>query len=104
MKKLTFGELCTRCDTHNADKHITSQWSDPKPLTCRVVFKASNWPGKEYDEESLTYEFRSDEKYFVPGMCGNSIFANCLDGIDRNIRLDDYLKEWEIDYCYIVGE
>ena len=58
--------------------------------------------GKRGKEKS--YAFRSDEKYFLPSMGGNSIFASALAGIDRGIRLDWYLGEWKIDYCYIIEE
>ena len=66
-----------------------------------MVFKAENWPDKDYSEESRSYAFSSDNKYFVPGMGGNSIYASSLDGTDSGVRLDWYLGEWKIDYCYI---
>ena len=49
------------------------------------------------------YEFTSDNKYFLGNMSGNSIYADCLDGKDLGVRLDWYLGQWEIDYCYIVA-
>jgi len=29
----------------------------------------------------------------------NSLFGDCLDGIDLGVRLDLY--DWKVDYCYI---
>jgi hypothetical protein len=67
------------------------------------VFKNESWPQRkeDYPLESRSYEFRSDEKYFLPEMGGNSIFATSLDGSDRNVRLDHYLHMWKVDYCYL---
>lgn len=88
---------------HNSDHSITSQWSDPEPLRCVIVFKNESWPNREkdYSLESRSYEFRSDEKYFIPEMGGSSIFADSLDGSDKGVRLDHYLGKWKVDYCYI---
>lgn len=62
---------------------------------------------REYTEEERTYEISSDNKAFIPGMLGYSIYGNCLDGIDRGVRMDYYLEEepngcgWKIERCYI---
>ena len=48
--------------------------------------------------------FRSDNKYFVSNMGGNSIFADSLDGADVGVRLDWYLNDWKIEYCYILED
>ena len=100
MKKMTFAEVCEKFYKHNEGR-VASQFADDERLIGVVVFKAENWPDKDYSEESRSYAFSSDNKYFVPGMGGNSIFADCLDGSDRGVRLDWYLGEWKIDYCYI---
>lgn len=100
MKKMTFEEVCEKFYKYNEDR-VASQFSDEERLIAVVVFKADNWPEKDYSEESRSYAFASDNKYFVPGMCGSSIYANNLDGTDRGVRLDWYLGEWKIDYCYI---
>lgn len=62
---------------------------------------------KEYTEEERTYEVSSDNKAFIPGMLGYSIYGNCLDGKDRGVRMDNYLEEehngggWKVEKCYI---
>lgn len=100
MEKLTFAQLREKINSHNRSFNVKQQYSDKYPLTCVIVFKSENWPDKDYSLESRSYEFRSDEKYFLPTMLGTSIFAHSLDDKDH-CRLDWYLDEWKIDYCYI---
>lgn len=97
---MTYTELVKKIREHNEGLSVR-QFGDKDALTCVVVFKESNWPDKNYSLESRSYCFRSDNKRFLPHMLGNSIFAGSLDGSDENVRLDYYLGEWEIDYCYI---
>ena len=100
-KHITFGELCSIFYKHNEEFNVTSQFEDREHrLTGVVVFKSENWPDKDFSLESRSYKIVSDNKYFISGMGGNSIFADCLDG-SESIRLDWYLGSWEIDYCYI---
>lgn len=103
MQKLTYKELVDLIAKHNKEHNVTSQFGDKHPLHCVIVFKNDSWPKREkdYPLESRSYEFTSDNKRFVPGLGGNSIFASCLDGSDQLIRLDWYIHEWDIDYCYI---
>lgn len=102
MKKLTWQELIEKINEHNEANNIKSQFGDKNALKCRVVIKQETWPGKNYTEEQRTYEFTSDNKYFLGNMGGNSIYCDCLDGKDLGVRLDWYLGQWKIDYCYIV--
>lgn len=66
-----------------------------------IVFTEDSFD-KPYTEQERSYEIRSDAKYFDGSKLGNSLFGNCLDGKDHNVRLDWYLGEWHIEYCYIV--
>ena len=100
MKKMTFAQVSAAFYKHNENR-VTTQFGDNERLTAVVVFKKENWPDKDFSEESRSYRFTSDNKCFVPGMCSSSIFADCLDGSDNVIRLDWYLNDWKIDYCYI---
>lgn len=100
MKKMTFAEVCDLFYKHNEEKGCT-QFSDNERLTAVVVFKLGPWFNAEYTEIQRSYRFVSDNKYFLPDMCGNSIYANCLDGSENGVRLDWYLGKWEVDYCYI---
>lgn len=103
MNKLELNQLFDAIREHNMDHSIKSQYSDPEPLSCVIVFKNESWPTRkeDYSLESRSYEFRSDEKYFLPEMGGNSIFADSLDGSDKGVRLDHYLHMWKVDYCYV---
>lgn len=102
MNKLTLSQLFDAIREHNLDHSVKSQYSDPNPLNCVIVFKNESWPNRavDYSLRSRSYTFRSDEKYFLPEMGGNSIFADSLDGSDRGVRLDRYLPMWKVDYCY----
>ena len=100
MEKLTLAELFGICYKHNDENKITTQYGDENPLYAVVVFKQENFT-TEYPIESRSYKFRSDNKYFISDMGGNSIFAQSLDGED-SLRLDWYIREWKIDYCYIL--
>lgn len=102
MTKLTLEQLFKAISEHNEKHNVTQQFKDEHALTCVIVFSQSNWPEKTFSEESRSYAFRSDNKYFIPEMRGNSIFAESLDKSDKGIRLDWYLREWKhIEYCYI---
>ena len=101
MKKITFSELVEAFHKHNRENNVTHQFADNNSLTGVVVFKNGPWFKKEFTEVERTYLFSSDNKYFIAGMGGNSIFADCLDNTEHGVRLDAYLSKWEIDYCYI---
>ena len=101
MNKISFSDLCDAFYKHNDSNNVTSQYEDKNCLYGVVVFKQGPWFKKEYTEVERSYRFSSDNKYFISGMGGNSIFASCLDGIEHGVRLDYYMGEWEIDYCYI---
>jgi hypothetical protein len=101
MKKMTLQEVFALFYKHN-EENPTTQFGDEKRLTAVVVFKQGPWFNAEYTETERSYQFSSDNKYFIPGMGGNSIYANCLDGVERCVRLDWYIHKWEVDYCYLV--
>lgn len=98
IKKLTWEELCDIFYRHNKEKEVRRQFEDKKALIGVVVYKQSNF-NKEYSELQRSYAFSSDNKHFIPGMGGNSIFGDCLDGSEWGVRLDWY--NWTVDYCYI---
>lgn len=101
---ITFNELNEIFDKHNEENGIKHQFEDPNPLYGVMVFSNENakngqWK-QEYPLESRSYRFSSANKYFIPGMLGNSIFAECLDESER-INLVNYMYDWDIEYCYI---
>ena len=65
----------------------------------------------QYSEDALTYEVSSNNKAFIDGMGGYSIYASSVDGSDFCVRLENYLKDerggehgWEIERCFIKEE
>lgn len=101
MTKLTYSQLLEKIHEHNDKNQVKTQFSDKHPLNCVIVFKEETWPGTNFSLEARSYRFRSDNKRFLPDMIGNSIFADALDGSDDGVRLDWYIPDWIIDYCYI---
>lgn len=99
-KKITFKELVDTFFAHNEEKGVTTQFGDENPLIGLVCFKNGPHFNKVYPEESRCYTFSSSNKYFIPGMAGNSIYASALDG-SEDIRLDWYLNKWPMEYCCI---
>lgn len=65
-----------------------------------VVYKASNWPEKEYSEQERTYAVYSSSNGFFSGKISNCVYGDCLDGRDLGVRLDWY--DWKKEYCYMV--
>ena len=72
-----------------------------------VVFTQDSFT-KEYSEESRSYIVSSDNKAFLDGMSGYSIYASSLDGTDPCVRLEGYMAAehcgkdgWKVEYCYI---
>lgn len=100
MEKLTFKQLLEKINEHNKKNQIKTQYSDSNPLICIAVIDNSSFT-EEYPLESRSYKFRSDEKFFLPHMISNSIWAESLDKTDY-IRLDYYLNHWKIEYFYII--
>jgi hypothetical protein len=65
----------------------------------------------QYSADSLTYEVSSNNKAFIDGMGGYSIYAFSIDGTDFCVRLENYLKDerggkngWKIERCFIKEE
>lgn len=108
MKKLTYPELRSILYGHNEQMKIGVKGIDKKPIYGVIVFKSENWPDKDYSIESRSYRVSSDNKAFIPGMGGYSIFASALDGSDPYVRLERYMEyeygDWKVDYCYLEGE
>ena len=103
MEKMTLAQLFDAFYKHNEQNGITGQFEDKNALTGVIVFKQESWPKAktEYSLESRSYRLTSDNKRFIAGMGGNSIYASSLDGSDQGVRLDGYLREWKVDYCYL---
>lgn len=75
-----------------------------------IVFTADSFD-KPYTEEQRTYVVSSDNKAFIEGMGGYSIYASSLDGSDKNVRLEAYMADehggkdgWKIEKCYVKDD
>ena len=100
MKKLTYAELTKLFRSHE-ENHPHEH------LIGYIVFTEDSWPDK-YPLESRTYAVSSDNKAFIPGMGGYSIYGGSIDGSDPCVRLEAYMAAerggkdgWKVDYCYI---
>lgn len=67
-----------------------------------IVFKKDNWK-TEYSLESRSYRVNNMDNYFDKDKISQAWWASNLDGTDNNIRLDYYINDWKIDYCYILN-
>ena len=66
---------------------------------------------KPYTEEERTYVVSSNNKAFIEGMGGYSIYASSLDGTDKCVRLEAYMADehggkdgWKIEKCYVKDD
>ena len=64
---------------------------------------------RQFPPRGRTYAISSNNKAFRPNMGGYSIFGSALDGTDRDVRLDHYMKEerggsngWTVNDCCIL--
>ena len=72
-----------------------------------IVFTQDSFT-EPYSEEARTYIVSSNNKAFIPGMGGYSIYASSLDGSDPMVRLERYMRDehggengWKIERCYM---
>lgn len=75
-----------------------------------IVFTEDSFD-KPYTEEERTYVVSSNNKAFIEGMGGYSIYASSLDGSDTCVRLERYMSVehggkdgWKIEKCYVKDE
>ena len=105
ITKITYGELKKAFRDFNDTNDITTKGTG-KAITGVIVFKSENWPDKDYSLESRSYKVSSDNKAFISGQGGYSIYASSLDGSDPCVRLEQYLEyeygDWKVDYCYLL--
>ncbi len=102
MKKITFKELESKMYKFNKESNITAKGVGAE-LKAVIVFTEDSFP-KKYPLESRSYEVTNHNKAWISGMNSNSIFGSALDGTDNDVRLDWYLNDWTVDYCYIINE
>ena len=76
-------------------------------LTGYIVFSQDSF-NEPYNEAARTYVVSSNNKAFMPGMGGYSIYGSALDGSDPCVRLERYMQDekggtdgWKIERCYM---
>ena len=100
VEKMSYGEFSEKMREFNTENGNTTKGND-KVLKGVIVFTEDSF-NAPYTEIERSYRVTSDNKAYLPNMCSNSIFGNCLDGIDLGVRLDCYMCDgWKVDYCYI---
>ena len=105
MRKLNWYEATEYLRSFNREHNIKSKGNDEKTYIVAVITEDSF--DVEYSLDARSYLISSDNKAFIDGMGGYSIFASSLDGSDVGVRLEQYLEVegnkngWKIDYCYI---
>lgn len=76
-------------------------------LTGYIVFSQDSFK-EPYKEAARTYVVSSNNKAFMPGMGGYSIYGSAMDGSDPCVRLERYMQDekggadgWKIERCYM---
>ena len=90
--------------------HLRQAEKDRSHTVGYIVFTADSFD-KSYTEEERTYVVSSNNKAFIEGMGGYSIYASSLDGSDENVRLEAYMADeyggkdgWKIEKCYVKDD
>ena len=90
---ITFMQLCEIMKDHNRRFNETE-----RTLSGIIVYSQDNFT-VPYTEEQRSYRVWNDNKKFRKNRVGKSLFGDCIDGSDPDVRLDQY--DWNIDYCYV---
>lgn len=90
--------------------HFRQVEKERNHTTGYIVFTADSFD-KPYTEEQRTYVVSSNNKAFIEGMGGYSIYASSLDGSDKCVRLEAYMADehggkdgWKIEKCYVKDD
>lgn len=105
INKLTYAEFCDRMREFNR----THDWNKVK-TTGVIVFTPESFE-TEKSLESRSYVVSSNNKAWISGMNGYSIYGGCLDGTNKCCRLDGCMwnerggeNGWKVAYCYFLDE
>lgn len=86
-------------------QHPASQ----KALDAYITFTENSFD-EPYSKESRTYIISSANKAFIPGMGGYSIYGSSVDGSDRGVRLEQYMRDehgekngWKVEECGLLS-
>ena len=90
--------------------HFRQAEKERNHTTGYIVFTDDSFD-KPYTEEQRTYVVSSNNKAFIEGMGGYSIYASSLDGSDKCVRLEAYMADehggkdgWKIEKCYVKDD
>lgn len=98
MKATTKSEIFETFRNHNRAKGYDYHGNAKSDLSAVIVYASENWKAP-YTETQRSYRItNASGKAFFDGMCGNSIYGDCLDGVDLGVRLDCY--NWKVERCY----
>lgn len=102
QKEMTGSEIYKLFEDHNKFLGITTKGQDAKPLKAYIVMKDEFFREdmRPLPEEERTYEFTSDNKAFISGQIGYSVFAFCQKDNDcmRIECIDDgYVESYYMD-------
>ena len=110
MNKISYEELCNAMRTFNEVNNVVSCGGCKQLLKGVIVITEDSF-NQSYTLEERSYVVNNDNKAWISGMLGYSIYGSSLDGVDRNVRLENYLacerggkNGWKIDYCYLLKE
>lgn len=99
QKEMTESQIYKLFEDHNKFLGIKTKGQDNQPLVGYIVLK-NEWFREELrplPEEKRTYRFTSDNKAFIPGQGGYSVFAFCdADGDCTRIEhiADAYIERY----------
>lgn len=105
MRKMTWAEATAYLKEFNRERGYKTKGT-AEHTTVIAVFTEDSFD-KPYPLESRSYAFTNDNKAFIDGQLGYSIFASAIDGSDPCVRLEQYVEDegnpggWKVDYCYI---
>lgn len=100
-QKMSLGELVGKFREYNKLHNVSYSTGEPT-LEAVIVYRQSNF-AKPYTELERSYKVTNTSgKMFFDDMWGHSIYADCLDGTDNDVRLD--WVDWTPDYCYMLSD
>ena len=109
MQKLTYNELANMFRARESANKNTP-YHEQKHMTGFIVFSEDSF-NKPYSLEARTYAVSSDNKAYIPGMGGYSIYGSAVDGSDPGVRLEAYMAAekggkdgWRVEYCFLAEE
>lgn len=105
-KKISFAEMEREMLAYNKKYGITD-WSADKPKLYAIVCFDKKSFKKTFSEPVRSYLIDNMANAFFPHKISFALSGDCLDGIDRDVRLDWYMRgeeNWKVEYCYLIED